>query len=145
MGPVLESEIVTGKERARVGVVLELELMFCLVALMTCEQAHSTQMDAHLHTGHSLPWTVTKVCARAQEQVEHEEVQDEMAERWVLRLGEDDGASQRRRHPEKGVTSVEGRRRLGCSEGLNKSERVEGVARRKWLNAWEGSGFRHWG
>ena len=71
MGPVLESEIVTGKERARVGVVLELELMFCLVALMTCEQAHSTQMDAHLHTGHSLPRTVTKVCARAQEQVEH--------------------------------------------------------------------------
>ena len=88
---------------------------------------------------------MTKVCARAQEQVEHEEVQDEMAERWVLRLGEDDGVSQRRRHPEKGVTSVEGRRRLGCSEGLNKSERVEGVARRKWLNAWEGSGFRHWG
>lgn len=37
MGPVLESEIVTGKEKALVGVILELELMFCLVALMTCK------------------------------------------------------------------------------------------------------------
>ena len=98
-------------------------------------------MDAHLHTGHSLSWTVTKVCARAQEQVKHEKVQDEMAERWVMRLGQDDGASQGRRHPEKGVTSVGGRRRLGCSEGLNKPESVEGAAGRKWLNTWEGSEF----
>lgn len=65
MGPVVESEIVTGIERALVGGILELELMFCLVALMTCKQAHSTQVDAHLHAGHSLSWTLTKVCVRA--------------------------------------------------------------------------------
>lgn len=40
-----------------------------------------------------------------------------------------------------GETSVGGRRRLGCSEGLNKPERLEGAARRRWLNTWEGSGF----
>lgn len=38
-----------------------------------------------------------------------------------------------------------GRRRLGCSEGLNKPERLEGAARRRWLNTWEGSGFPYWG
>lgn len=35
-------------------------------------------------------------------------VQDEMTERWALRLREDDEASKGRRSPEKGVASVGG-------------------------------------
>lgn len=38
MGPALESEIISGKERALVSTALELKLMVCLVAWMTCEQ-----------------------------------------------------------------------------------------------------------